>query len=238
MLLVFHTRVLWNEDRKLFQTSFPVNVFADSAIYDIQYGFVRRPMHTNTSWDFAKFETPAHRYVDVSEHAAGAAVLNDCKYAYTVRNSEIILSLLRSARYPDYDADRGEQEFSYGFLPHENSLEDSGVIEESAQFNRPPAIFCGFDASSATALITGIESDGGISLEVVKHGERKNALVLRFAETRGRKSCGRVRFHCPADITETDLLEWEERDIAANTTVLELNLSPFELKTFLVYSRG
>lgn len=232
--LEFHTKVEWQESRKLLQTSFPVNIVSDHASYDIQYGFIRRPMHSNTSWDFAKFELPVHRYADVSDYETGVALLNDCKYACTIRNSVIELSLLRAAKYPDYFADRGTHEFTYCLFPHRGCLAESDVIRESARLNRRPIIFAGSDAKALLPPIAGFETDGGVSLEVVKKAEKKDALVLRFVETRGRKSTGRVSFRSPVDLAETDLLEWEEHNVATGATTFELNLSPFELKTVLI----
>ena len=46
----------WHEAQLLLRVSFPVDIHADEATYDIQYGNVKRPAHYNTSWDFARFE--------------------------------------------------------------------------------------------------------------------------------------------------------------------------------------
>ncbi|MDD3153512.1 MAG: glycoside hydrolase family 38 C-terminal domain-containing protein [Victivallaceae bacterium] len=232
--LRFETTVLWNEERKLLQTGFPLEVFAGDAAYDIQYGFVRRPTHTNTSWDFAKFETPVHRYVDVSTSDGGAALLNDCKYACTVRDSEIMLSLLRAARYPDYHADNGEQHFAYGFLPHEKSLEDSEVIAQSACFNRRPMVLDKLETGATIPAVAGFQTDGGVGLEVVKCAEKKDAHVLRLVELKGRCSKGQLKFHTPVSIAQCDLLEWEEKPLAEHATSFDLELAPFAIRTLLV----
>ena len=59
-----------------------MDIFADKAVYEIQFATVERPTHTNTSWDAEKFETCAQRFGDISEPGYGAALLNDCKYGY------------------------------------------------------------------------------------------------------------------------------------------------------------
>ena len=38
-----------------------------TATYEIQWGNVERPTHRNTSWDWARFETCAQKWVDLSE---------------------------------------------------------------------------------------------------------------------------------------------------------------------------
>ncbi|MEO6571720.1 MAG: glycoside hydrolase family 38 C-terminal domain-containing protein, partial [Ilumatobacteraceae bacterium] len=53
----------WHHDEHLLSMAFPLDVHADSAACDIQFGHVRRPMHASTSWDAAKFEVCAHRYI-------------------------------------------------------------------------------------------------------------------------------------------------------------------------------
>ena len=48
----------------------------------MQFGAVRRPTHASTTWDAAKFEVCAHRYVDVAEPDFGVAVLNNGRYGH------------------------------------------------------------------------------------------------------------------------------------------------------------
>lgn len=60
-----------------------------------------RPTHASTSWDAAKFEVCAHRYVDLSEPGFGVAVLNDGRYGHGVQDGGVRVSLLRAAKYPD-----------------------------------------------------------------------------------------------------------------------------------------
>lgn len=67
------------EIREIF-TYFPAAVHTAEATYEIQFGSIKRPTHTNNEWDFAKFEVPGHRYADLSEGDYGVSVLNDCKY--------------------------------------------------------------------------------------------------------------------------------------------------------------
>ncbi|HRD99848.1 MAG TPA: glycoside hydrolase family 38 C-terminal domain-containing protein, partial [Ilumatobacteraceae bacterium] len=73
------TDIDWYEDDHVLKVAFPVDVHADTAACEVQYGHTMRPTHASTSWDAAKFEICAHRFVDVSEHGYGVALLNDCK---------------------------------------------------------------------------------------------------------------------------------------------------------------
>ncbi|KAL0601594.1 Alpha-mannosidase 2C1 [Plecturocebus cupreus] len=89
----FHTEVHWHEAHKFLKVEFPARVWTSQATYEIQFGHLQRPTHCNTSWDWARFEVWAHRWMDLSEHGFGLALLNDCKYGASVRGSILSLSL-------------------------------------------------------------------------------------------------------------------------------------------------
>lgn len=96
----FQTRIRWREPKTMLRTSFPVAVHADEATFEIQFGSIRRPTHRNTTWDLARDEVPAHRWVDLSQGDYGVALLNDCKYGHKVKGHTLDLNLLRSVPYP------------------------------------------------------------------------------------------------------------------------------------------
>ena len=49
-----------------------------------------------------------HKFCDVSESKYGVALLNDCKYGYSVREGNIGLSLLKASKFPNDQADMGD----------------------------------------------------------------------------------------------------------------------------------
>ena len=97
----FITTVDWQENQKMLRTSFPVAIFATEATCDIQFGSIKRPTHRNTSWDMAKYEICAQKWIDLSQWDYGVALLNDCKYGHKVLENVLDLNLLRSPNYPD-----------------------------------------------------------------------------------------------------------------------------------------
>lgn len=97
---------------------FPVNVRTDYATFEIGSGLIRRPIHTNTSWDQARLEVCGHKFVDLSEPNYGVALINDCKYGYTVRNETIGLSLLKAPEWPWEKTDKKVHEFTYSLICH------------------------------------------------------------------------------------------------------------------------
>lgn len=108
----FQTTVDWKEKQVFLKAYFPVAVHSDEVSYDIQFGSIRRPTHTNNEWDFARFEVPGHKWADLSEGGYGVALLNDCKYGWDIHGNVIGLSLIKSAVHPDETADRGRHVFA------------------------------------------------------------------------------------------------------------------------------
>ncbi len=230
--LEFSTHVEWHETHRMLRVAFPTNLVAEEAAFDIQYGYIKRPTHRNTSWDKAMFEVVGQRYADLSEPEYGAALLNDCKYGYKVHGGTIDLNLLRSPVWPDPTADRGSHDFTYVFLPHEGELIVSDVMSESAGLNRAPIMLKG--RNGEIKMPVRMVSSGGVTLEVTKRAEKSDTVIFRLVETRGRRSSCKLELAPTiATVVETDMLERDQTPpSAAKNGCLELTLEPFEIKTF------
>ncbi|XP_017672506.1 PREDICTED: alpha-mannosidase 2C1 isoform X2 [Lepidothrix coronata] len=165
--LRFLTQVEWKEAHKFLKVEFPVQVRSTNATYEIQFGHVQRPTHWNTSWDWARFEVWAHKWMDLSEHGFGVALLNDCKYGASAHRNVLSLSLLRAPKSPDSTADIGHHQFTYAVMPHRGSFQEAGVIQRAYNLNFPlhavPASSAQCPAWSAFSV-----SSPAIVLETVK----------------------------------------------------------------------
>lgn len=230
--LDFVTHADWHEYRKLLRVAFPVNVVNDEAAFDIQYGYIKRTTHDNTSWDLAKFEVCGQRYADLSDAVYGAALLNDCKYGYSVKGSTLELSLLRAPKNPDFIADQCEHNFTYSFLPHTGDLIHSDVMQEAACLNRTPFLADGFTTAAPLPVPCRVDGDH-VTLEVLKKAERDDTRIIRLVETAGLSSTAQLRLSSAVEqVTVTNLVEWKqgaELPIADNTVTL--TLKPFEIRT-------
>ena len=232
MALEFKTAVDWHENRRMLRVAFPTAINSDQAVYDVQYGYLKRPTHSSTSWDAAKFECCGQRYVDLNDQDNGVALLNDCKYGHHIHDNVIDLNLLRSPKYPDYFADQGLHTFVYAFLPHSGDHTVANAYAEGAQLNRAPWRFDGL----AGAVVSPVQVFGeGISLEVVKRAEKSDDIILRIVETRGRHAVGEVvvddsRFN---SLSVTNLMEWTDEGClnAIAPGHYPLALKPFEILT-------
>jgi alpha-mannosidase len=230
--LDFRTLVRWRERHRLLRVAFPVAVRAAEASFEIQYGFLRRPTHRNTRWDLARFESVAHRFVDLSADGYGVALLNDSKYGHKVHGNTLDLALLRAPTNPDPDCDQGDHRFTYSLLPHPGCLEDSEVFAEAAALNRPPLLFDGL-AGGGRRYPVQLEGKG-LSLAVVKKAVGDTSRILRVVETRGRTSRGRLFLEPPAgSLVECDLVEWNDHGTLVPVVgPVELELAPFESRTY------
>jgi alpha-mannosidase len=232
--LDFETTVDWNESHKMLRVAFPVDVLSNEFTSDIQYGTVKRPTHRNTSWDMAKFESVAHKFVDLSDNGYGVALLNDCKYGHKVFNNVIDINLLRSPKYPDPEADLGYHEFTYSLLPHTGTCVESSVIAEAQMLNIKP--FCFENMASASVETPCSIVGDGISLEVVKKAEKSDSKIIRLVELNGRNSSATLNFsNKNAKVLETDLMEWNDAETAVSTSdPLQVKLTPFEIRTYKI----
>ncbi len=231
--LEFATKVNWQERHKMLRVGFFVNVFADHASYEIQYGMVKRPTHRNTSWDIAKFEVAGHRFADLSDHQYGVALLNDCKYGHKVLDNFMELNLLRAPTMPDPEADQGVHEFTYALLPHKNNILYSNVFSEASQLNQPLSVFEGLDNSQLYFPFR-LDSEN-VVLEVLKKAEKEDALIFRLYEPRGLSVKVSLELtNLAQSIYETSLLEENLRELQIDAGSITLHFKPFEIKTLKV----
>jgi alpha-mannosidase len=185
----FDTTIDWRERHTLLKAAFPVDVLTPTATYEIQWGNVQRPTHHNTSWDWARFETCAQKWVDLSEGNYGVSLLNDCKYGHDIRDNVIRISLLRSPTDPDPEADQGEHRFMYSLLPHAGSW-DEQIIAAAYALNDPLIIAAGTrgaarDERLQTSLLT-VDAPN-VVIETVKRAEDGNGIIVRLYESQRQR---------------------------------------------------
>ena len=234
----FETELDWHEDHILLKAAFPIDVLANEATYDIQFGSVKRPTHKNTSWDSARFECAAHKFADVSEYGYGAAVLNDCKYGYSVDGGTISLSLLKCATSPDKNADQGRHIFTYSLFPHSGDLFSSGTVSEAYLLNNPPVVAgSGTDGiSSAPRRYSAVEiSEPDIICDTLKPSEDGKGIIARFYECFGKRTDAKISFGFNVKEAHiADLNENEKETVDVRNDVCDLSFGPFEIITLKI----
>ena len=230
----FVTNVNWQERLKMLRTSFPLNIYSNEATCDIQFGSIKRPTHNNTSWDIAKFEVCAHKYVDISHDDYGVALMNNCKYGYRVLDNTLDLNLLRSTEYPGKDADRGKHEFTYSLYPHTGSHNNSDIIKEAYDLNIPLQVRKLKSTNGnlpTTNSFFSLDTDH-VMINTIKISEDEKGIVIRLHETHGKNT--NTILSCSLKINsvfETNMLEENQNILQINNNTLFLNFTPWEIKT-------
>ncbi|XEC96072.1 alpha-mannosidase [Paenibacillus tarimensis] len=228
----FDTTVEWHEQRQLLKTAFPVAVHANEAVYDIQFGNVKRPTHWNTSWDYARFETVGHQWADLSERNYGVSLLNDCKYGYDIKGNVMRLSLIKSAMVPDDTADQGRHDFTYALLPHQGDWYAGGTVQEAWALNNPMTWVLG--AAQETGFSMFSLSADHVMIDAVKKAEDEDAVIVRLHEFAGARAAVVLQSGCPiVSWAECDLMERPLTDMNADPEI-ELTIMPYEIKTFMI----
>ncbi|MFQ6049280.1 MAG: glycoside hydrolase family 38 C-terminal domain-containing protein, partial [Phycisphaerae bacterium] len=234
----FVTHVRWQEAGRMLRAAFDVNVRAERATCEIQFGHVDRPTHRNTAWDLARFEVPAQRWVDLSETGYGVALLNDCKYGHGFVGSTMSLNLLRSPSDPDPQADRGEHEFTYALLPHVGGLAEAGVIQAGYELNVPVRAWPTNRHEGPLPGRAALWSVQGqhVVIETVKKCQDDQAVVLRLYEAQRRRGVVRLRSFWPIRRAQVvDLLERPIERLAVDEQGVRLEFRPFEIKTIKLW---
>ena len=228
----FDTVVEWREKYQLLKAAFDLDVRADSARHEIQYGHVSRGTHDNTTWDRAQFDVCAHKWTDLSEEGYGVAFLNDGKYACTVKEGTYRLTLVKSGRHPDPRGDEGRHRFAYAMLPHPGGFSVESVVRPAYEFNLAPTLVEG--AAPVSVSLLSVDAPNVI-VEAVKWAEDQEAFVVRLYEAGRTGTWATLRFGVPvASIEETNLLEEDGKSVALEDGAARLWFRPFEIKTLLV----
>lgn len=228
----FQTWVDWHECHRLLKTAFYTDIRSAKASYDIQFGYVERPTHWNNSWDWARFEVCGHKWADLSETGYGVSLLNDCKYGYSIKDNAMKLSLLKSAKMPDTEADMGVHQFTYSLLPHKGGLVEGETIQEANQLNLPAQVTEGrFADNRRIVVLTG----EGIQLDVIKKAEDEACLIVRLHECLGGRHFVILQSELPVRrIVPCNLLE-HDCGPAVEGAAVDFTIRPFEIKTFKLY---
>ncbi|MBQ3170293.1 MAG: alpha-mannosidase, partial [Clostridia bacterium] len=232
----FKTVVDWKEPHGLLKAHFPVDVFYNEAQFDIQYGNVRRATHKNTSWDVARFEVCAHKWADVSEAGYGVALMNDCKYGYSVDENNIALTLVKSATNPDPTADQEMHEFSYSILPHDGDWRNGSIPVYAYEFNIPVLAVKaeGGDNMEIAPTFASVDQEN-VMIECVKGALHGEGSILRMYECYGKRT--NVVLSVPEKFEKavfTSLMEDDEKEAKFENGKLNIELKPYEIVTIRI----
>ena len=219
--------------------AFPLDVRAERSSSEIQFGHVHRATHTNTSWEAARFEICAHRWLHVGEPGYGVALVNDSTYGHdvtrTVRpdggtTTTVRLSLLRAPRFPDPETDQGTHRLRYALVAGADLLD---ATREGYWLNLPERRRARRRRGRA-AGDRGPRRRRGLGGEAGRRAARAatwwSGSTRRSAPGPAAASASGSR---SSPVTMTDLLERPSDDgrLALHDGGVELTLRPFQVLT-------
>jgi alpha-mannosidase len=227
----------WHEHERLLKVAFPLAMHADHTMAETQFGCVKRPTHTNTSWQTAQFEHSMHRFVHVEEPGFGASLVSESSYGYDVlRDADPVhgvtttvrLSLLRSPRLPDPMADQGIHTHVYALVVGSDL---AAATSAAAELDVPLRRLVG--GSPVAPLVT-VDNPDVVVSAVKLASDRSGDLVVRLYESTGRRASATVAVDAAYGPGQVVSLLEEQTDAPVGLPPDaggRVRLSPFEVLT-------
>lgn len=232
----FATEVDWHEQHALLKANFPVPVNTTNATFDIQFGNVERSVHKNTSWDKARFEVCAQKWVDMSEGNYGVSLMTDAKYGYDTSYQHIGLSLIKSATDPYPEADQGMHTFTYSIYCHEGTWKEANTVCLAEDLNTPCLIFRQAEKELKEGDFVATNK-ANILIDTLKKAEDDSALIVRAYENENKTTKAVFTFaHKLKKVELCDLLENSLCSLAIiDDYSVDVTFKPFEIQTLKIY---
>lgn len=138
------------------------------------------------------------------------------------------MTLLRSPRWPDPEADIGHHELSFALHPHRGSWQDAGVTAQALCFNAP--LLLGEPTGEARSWFA--TDTPGLMIDTVKRAEDTDELIVRLYEAHGGRGVARLRVGLPfTEAWFTNLLEDRLAAAEADGDEVLIPFRPFEIVT-------
>jgi alpha-mannosidase len=188
MSIEFKTTMDLHDRELLFKSYFDLDLNTETATFEIPFGSIERATTANTAFEQARFEVPMLRWVDMSEHGYGVALLNDGKYGASARHSKIGLTLAKTSIYPDQTTDYGAFTFTYVLHPHKGDWSEGRVPDRAWELNTPVKMTHG---TSSRKSFIGIDSRD-LMLEAIKRAEDDDSVVLRLYERHNSRGTAKI----------------------------------------------
>ena len=233
----------WHETHILLKAAFPLAATSPFATFEVPYGTIQRPTTRNNSWEKAQFEVPALRWGDLGDGQHGVSLINSSKYGYDAVDNMLRLTLLRSAKSPDPQADMGHHHFHFALYPHAGDWKTAMTERRGYEYNYPlmaVATAAHPGPLPAEHSFAALNADN-VVLTAMKKAEDSNALIFRGYEWAGKD--GAIELHVPPGATGATLTNMQEtpegEPLAVTGDVVHAAIHPFEIITLRVdYPNG
>jgi alpha-mannosidase len=231
----FNTYVDWKEHQHLLKVHFPVDIHSDEATFDIQFGNLTRKVHSNTSWDMARFESCGQKWIDLSEGHYGVSLLNDCKYGHSVKNGNMAITLIKSGIEPNPTTDQEEHYFTYAIYPHAENWRVAGTVREAAKLNQTAyAVHGGVPGGTSSYASL---NKANVILETIKQAEDGDGIIFRMYESENALTKVQACLGLADRVTsieECNLIEETIVPVDKTQYGFDIIIKPYEIKTYRV----
>lgn len=191
-----NTKVDFHEEHRVLKFTFPMT--EEKVIAKIPYGSITRCGYTG--------EEPCGSWIA----SGNVAVSNDSKYGYDTDNSEMRMTMVRSAIYADHYGkrdefcefmDQGISEFTYSVFPYEN---DASAEKTASELNFAlPHIMGSFHKGKLPEVMSCIEcNNDNIIVTAVKKAEDSDETVIRAYEANGENTDVKIKLFNKEILTE------------------------------------
>ncbi len=213
----------WHEKHKMLKLAYPVNIINPRAFYEIPYAYIERPCDGE--------EECGLRWIAVKNDEYGMALLNNNKYSFSIEDSTLNLTVIRSPIYGDHGntrsdespfTDQGTHQFAYTLMPLNKDTTFGCIIRAADELNTPPSHIVennhnGILPQYYTGAFCGADNIIISVLKQAEDGDKENGggTVIRIYETDGKST------DCSLSIPLLD-------------TVIKTSFIPYEIKTLYI----
>jgi len=218
----------WRENHTLLRVEHRLAIAARDVRYGQAHGSLVRTAYPQTAAERARFEVPAQRWALVDDGERGCALLAPDTYGWNAvglpkGGVRIGMSLLRSPRWPDPDADRGEHRIMYALAP------TAGALPSAVE-----AAWTGYVTPERVRLFT--TGDLAVRIVATKPADDGRGVIVRVRECDGEFRD--VGLRCGGRMHRAEAVDGLERAIGGAVTIeqetLRFTLPPFGLRSFRV----
>ncbi len=231
--LEISARADWQQRDAMLRIQFAPAIKAAQVNCEVQFGHIARSTRNNTPQEQAQIEMVAHKWLALSEPGLNFALLNDCKYGYSVFDNIIEMNVLRGTHYPGKDLDQGTHTFRYGIYA-DSEQDYVKTVQQGFSFNVAPVVE---ETYPHEGVLNKKESwlsfhPENIIVDGVKKAEDSNGLIIRTYEAAGKHGNASVISAFPEDRYELcDLIENSQAPLAG-----QFSYAPFEIISLKEYN--
>jgi alpha-mannosidase len=234
----FETVIDWREfsndqtEAPMLKVSFTPILGDSKATFEIPFGYIERVADGT--------ETPALRWVDLSDGEYGLSLLNDSKYGFDVKGNTLRMTLVRTSYSPDPRPDYGVQEIRYSVFPHKGSWKEALTFRKGYELNHPlEAVLVGrssrrHGSEPEVASFIQVKPTNAV-VSCVKLAEESDDHIIRIYDASGSGGKAEIIFSFRIkEAYETDLTEKKLAIIKTQGNKLKLSLRPFDIRTIRI----